>query len=114
MQIPAKQSTLKLTHFGRKSGKPFHVTIWFCEIDGGLWIGSLDEDRNWVRNLRGSGKGRVDFGSGPVDVRAEAVVAQADQARYRDAVATKYPLLSRLVGLMVRGKTRAVFRLTPA
>lgn len=114
MKIPARQSTLKLTHFGRKSGKPFDVTIWFCEIDGGLWIGSLDVERNWVRNLRAAGKARVDFGSGAIDVRAEFVEGEADRNRYRDAVAAKYPILSRLIGLMVRGKTRAVFRLHEA
>lgn len=114
MKIPARQSTLKLTHFGRKSGKAFDVTIWFCEIDGGLWIGSLDVERNWVRNLRKAGRARVDFGSGPVDVRPEFVEDEADKLRYRDAVASKYPILSRLIGLMVRGKTRAVFRLHEA
>lgn len=113
MNIPA-QSTLKLTHFGRKSGKAFDVTIWFAEIDGGLWIGSLDESRNWVRNLRSTGRARVDFGSGPIEVAAESVGDATDQQRYREAVAAKYPVLSRIIGLFVRGKTRAVFRLRPA
>ena len=114
MKIPTKQSTLKLTHFGRKSGKPFDVTIWFAEIDRGLWIGSLDEDRAWVRNLRATGKGRVDFGSGPVDVLAETVTGEGDKARYSDAVVRKYPVMARVLRLLVRGKKRAVFRLTPA
>lgn len=112
--IPAAQSTLKLTHFGRKSGKPFQVTIWFAVIDGGLWIGSLDVNRNWVRNLRASRKGRVDFGQGPVDVVTEFVEDATDKERYREAVAAKYPILSRLVGLFVRGGTRAVFRVRSA
>jgi len=113
VNIPTAQSTLKLTHFGRKSGKAFQVTIWFAELDGTLWIGSLDVDRNWVRNLRSTGRGRVDFGSGAQDVAAEFVDNEADKLRYRDAVASKYPILSRLIGLFVRGKTRAVFRLRP-
>lgn len=114
MNIPSGQSTLKLTHFGRKSGKSFQVTIWFAEIDGMLWIGSLDVDRNWVRNLRSTGRARVDFGSGARDVTAEFVENEAEKLRYRDAVASKYPILSRIIGLFVRGKTRAVFRLRPA
>ncbi len=112
MNIPAR-STLKLTHFGRKSGKAFDVTIWFAEIDGSLWIGSLDEARGWVRNLRSSGRARVDFGLGPIEVAAERADAAEDHRRYREAVAAKYPVLSRLVGLFVRGKKRAVFRLRP-
>lgn len=114
MNIPAAQSTLKLTHFGRKSGKAFDVTIWFTVIDGELWIGSLDEARNWVRNLRSTGRARVNFGAGAEDVAVEFVGSDADRQRYAAAVAAKYPVLSRIIGLFVRGKTRAVFRLRPA
>jgi len=114
MKIPAAQSTLKLTHYGRKSGKPFDVTIWFTVIDGDLWIGSLDEARNWVRNLRSGGRARVNFGAGPEDVAAEFLDNDADRQRYAAAAAAKYPVLSRLIGLFVRGKKRAVFRLRPA
>jgi len=114
VKIPSGKSTLKLTHFGRRSGKTFQVTIWFAEIDAVLWIGSLDVERNWVRNLRSTGRGRVDFGEGAQDVVAEFVENEAEKNRYRDAVAAKYPVLSRIVGLFARGKTRAVFRLRPA
>ncbi|HXC51803.1 MAG TPA: nitroreductase/quinone reductase family protein [Candidatus Limnocylindrales bacterium] len=110
MNIPAKKSTLKLTHFGRKSGKPFDVTIWFVVIGGELWIGSLDESRNWVKNLRATGRARIDFGSGPQDVVTEFCDGAHDKARYREAIASKYPVLSRIIGLFVRGKTNAVFR----
>ena len=114
MKIPAGQGTLKLTHFGRKSGKPFDVTIWFAEIDGDLWIGSLDDDRGWVRNLLATGRGRVDFGSGPVDVKAEMVASEDDRARYSAAVKKKYPVMSRVLNLVVRKGRRVAFRLTPA
>jgi deazaflavin-dependent oxidoreductase (nitroreductase family) len=113
MQIP-KQSTLKLTHFGRRSGKPFDVTIWFIDAGGELWIGSLDVSRNWVRNLRATGKGKISFGDGTRDVSAEFLTDAGDLARYRAAVAAKYPVLSRIIGLFVRGKTPAVFRLRDA
>ena len=114
MEIPWTKSTLKLTHYGRKSGKPFDVTIWFTEIGGELWIGSLDEDRGWVRNLRATGRARVDFGAGAEDVVTEIRDDAADKACYRVAVAAKYPVLSRVIGLFVRGKTTAVFRVHPA
>ena len=114
MTIPEHQSTLKLTHYGRRSAAPYKVTIWFAVIDGGLWIGSLDSDRNWVRNLRSGGRGLVDFGNGPEPVAAGFVDNDADRERYRAAIAAKYPVLSRIVGLFARGKQRAVFRLKPA
>ena len=114
MKIPAKQSTLKLTHYGRRSGKAFEVTIWFTLIDDELWIGSLDVTRNWVKNLRGSGKALIDFGDGPQPVVPEFMDSEADLERYRAAVAAKYPVLHRIIGLFGRGKTRAQFRLRPA
>ena len=114
MTIPQNQSTVKLTHFGRRSGNPFQVTIWFAVIDGELWIGSLDVTRGWVRNLRANGRARVDFGQGPADFRAEFLQEEGQKLRYRDAVAAKYPVLSRIIGLFVHGKERAAFRLRPA
>ncbi len=111
--IPEQQSTLKLTHFGRKSGKLFDVTIWFVTIDGELWIGSLDEDRNWVRNLRANSRARVNFGGGVTEMHAEARRGVADLDRFRAAVQKKYPLLSRIIGLFVRNKKQAAFRLVP-
>jgi len=113
MTVPEYQSTLKLTHFGRRSATPYEVTIWFARIDGRLWIGSLDENKNWVRNLRAGGRARVDFGKGPETVAAEFRDNDADRNRYRDAIAAKYPFLSRVIGLFSRGKKRAVFLLTP-
>ncbi|HEY2775420.1 MAG TPA: nitroreductase/quinone reductase family protein [Candidatus Binatia bacterium] len=113
MMIPHYQSTLKLTHYGRKTANVYHVTIWFVEIDDELWIGSLDENRSWVRNLRATGRGAVDFGEGANNVSVEPIT-QADLQRFRDAVAKKYPMLSRLIGLFVRGKTQAAFRVRVA
>jgi len=113
VEIPAGKATLKLTHFGRRSGKEFKVTIWFAQIDGELWIGSLDGARNWVKNLRASGRCRVDFGRGPVDVSAEFLDDEVLKGRYRDAVAAKYPILSRVIALFVRDGKRVVFRLKP-
>lgn len=113
LEIPS-QSTLVLTHFGRRSGKPFDVTIWFADVGGELWIGSLDVDRNWVRNVAASGRGRIDFGGGAFDVRIDPVDDEAGKARYREAIAKKHPILSRVISLFVRGKTPAVFRVAAA
>jgi deazaflavin-dependent oxidoreductase (nitroreductase family) len=113
MTFPQTKSTLKLTHFGRLSAKPYEVTIWFTQVDGELWIGSLDIERSWVRNLRHGGRARIDFGQGPEDVAAEFLDNDADRERYAQAIAAKYPILSRVIGLFVRGKRRAVFRITP-
>jgi deazaflavin-dependent oxidoreductase (nitroreductase family) len=114
MRIPESQGTLTLTHFGRKSGKAYHVTIWFVDIDGELWIGSMESDKDWVRNLRGTGKGAIDFGQGEQQVVAEFTDDPARTARHKAAVLKKYPVMSRLLSIFGIGKKRVAFRLTPA
>ena len=115
MRIPESQGTLKLTHFGRKSAKAYYVTIWFVDLDGELWIGSVDGHKNWVKNLRGTGKGAIDFGQGEIQVTAEYTEDPAVTARHKAAVIRKYPIMGRIIdGLFGRGKKRVAFRLTKA
>jgi deazaflavin-dependent oxidoreductase (nitroreductase family) len=95
--------TVRLTHYGRKSGKPFEVTIWFTKLDGELWIGSMNADRNWVHNLRANGKAMLDFGGGPQTMRAIWIDDAKLIARYDDAIVAKYPFWSRIIALLVRG-----------
>jgi len=105
--------TVRLTHYGRKSGKPYGVTIWFVKIDGATWIGSLSTERGWVKNLRATGKAALDFGGGPRPVRAVWVDGAGGVTRYEAAVREKYPITSRILGRLIRG-TRCAFRLEPA
>jgi len=104
--------TVRLTHYGRTSGKPYGVTIWFVNIDGTTWIGSLSTERAWVKNLRATGKAALDFGDGPRPVRAVWVDGANGVERYENAVRQKYPIVSRLLGRLVRG-TRCAFLLEP-
>jgi deazaflavin-dependent oxidoreductase (nitroreductase family) len=46
------RQTLKLTHYGRKSGRPYDVTIWYLVDDERLYLVSANADRNWVRNVK--------------------------------------------------------------
>jgi deazaflavin-dependent oxidoreductase (nitroreductase family) len=115
MRIPESQGTLKLTHFGRKSEKAYYVTIWFVEMEGDLWIGSVDGNKNWVRNLRATGKGAIDFGQGEIQVTAEFTDDPGVTARHKAAVLKKYPIMGRLIdGLFGRNKKRIAFRLREA
>ena len=102
MTIP-EQGTMKLTHYGRKSGNSFHTTIWFVENAGELWIGSLDENRSWVKNLRATGKAKIDFGKGAEAVSVEFLDEDSARERHAAAIAAKYPVLSRVIGLFGRG-----------
>ena len=46
------RQTLSLTHYGRKSGRPYEVTIWYLVYDGRLYLVSANAARNWVRNVK--------------------------------------------------------------
>ena len=46
------RQTLSLTHYGRKSGRPYEVTIWYLVDKDGLYLVSANAARNWVRNVK--------------------------------------------------------------
>jgi deazaflavin-dependent oxidoreductase (nitroreductase family) len=96
---PQGNSVAVLTHFGRASGKAYRVKIWWVEIDGELWIGSLDTTRGWVRNIRATGRAEIDRGRGAERVTCEPVTNPAEIVRFRAAVKRKYPITSRLLAL---------------
>jgi deazaflavin-dependent oxidoreductase (nitroreductase family) len=110
---PKGDSVAILTHFGRASGKPYHVKIWWVEVDGALWIGSLDASRAWVRNVRSGGRAEIDRGRGVEHILCEPVTAPAEIAKFRAAVKHKYPILSRLLALFFERESIA-FRTRPA
>jgi len=113
MDIP-KRWSVELTHFGRKSGKPFKLSVWFVEIDGRLWVGTRDAERNWVKNLRATGRAELDFGTGPHPLRCTEATSAEDQRRFEQAILAKHPIAGRIINAMARGKTPSCFRLEPA
>jgi deazaflavin-dependent oxidoreductase (nitroreductase family) len=46
------KQTLRLTHYGRKSGRPYEVTIWYLVDSDRLYLVSANAARNWVRNVK--------------------------------------------------------------
>ena len=118
MKIPAGKQ-LRLIHTGRSSGKEFSVTVWYAQLDGDLWVGSLDDSRNWVRNMRASGRVKVDFGDGPIQCECKWADDEGWERgpetgqRFRDAIQAKYPLMSRVIRLLQRGGNPVACRLRP-
>jgi deazaflavin-dependent oxidoreductase (nitroreductase family) len=60
-RVAGKQTT-RLTHFGRKTGKPHEVTIWFVLDGDKLYIGTANVNRQWVRNVQKTPKIRLSIG----------------------------------------------------
>jgi deazaflavin-dependent oxidoreductase (nitroreductase family) len=86
----ARRHTLSLTHHGRRTGKPYTVTIWFV-VDGDIvWIESADVRRQWTRNVRARPEVEIAIG----DERFVGTVTPVDDpatlVRAVDLLAAKY------------------------
>ena len=57
-RIAAKR-TLSLTHYGRKSGEPYQVTIWFVVEGEKIYLSTANVERQWVQNVRKTSEVRV-------------------------------------------------------
>jgi hypothetical protein len=112
MQIP-RQWSVVLTHFGRKSGKRFQLRVWYVEIDGRVWVGTQDTTRNWACNLRATRRVEIDFGTLPITCTATEGTDPTMLERFRAAIHSKHPVMSRLIELMSRGKHPCCFCLEP-
>jgi len=58
----AAQQTVRLTHYGRNSGKPHEVTIWFAADRDRVYLGTASVNRQWVRNVQKTRFVRGDVG----------------------------------------------------
>ena len=43
--------TLRLTHYGRKTGQPHEVTIWFLFDGERMYLATANVNRQWVKNV---------------------------------------------------------------
>ncbi|HUK89978.1 MAG TPA: hypothetical protein VLZ81_06225 [Blastocatellia bacterium] len=51
MKPLAGRQTLKLTHYGRKSGKAYEVTIWFVAAGDTVYLATMNVNRQCVRAM---------------------------------------------------------------
>ena len=105
-------STITLRHRGRKSGELYEVQVWAATLDGTLYVASLDDSRNWVRNLRAAGS----VGLLEADQeRSYAVTEVNDEAlmlRFRRQTRRDHPFAARLLPFFNRGTRPVLFKLT--
>lgn len=98
------RSTLTLTHYGRKTGKPYRVKLWYVPMGEEIWVGSLDATRAWVRNVRARGRAEIDLGEGPRTVTCRAITGRQDRERLSCAIQARHPIMSRILRYFVRGE----------
>lgn len=51
-QLLATTTTVDLTTFGARSGRPVRIEIWFWEVDGRYFVTGTPGPRDWYANVR--------------------------------------------------------------
>jgi deazaflavin-dependent oxidoreductase (nitroreductase family) len=96
--VVGKQTT-KLTHYGRKTGNPHEVTIWFVLDDERLYIGSANVNRQWVRNVQKTPKIKLSMGGETFEGNARFLTDRAEHERAMAAIRRKYWMFRPILGL---------------
>jgi len=95
----AGKSTLILTHYGRKSGKPYDVKIWFVVDGERVIIGTANVERQWVRNVQKNPRIKLSVGGENFDAEARFLADPAERDRAVAAVVRKYWMYSPVFAL---------------
>ena len=97
-RVAGKQTTT-LTHYGRKTGKPHEVTIWFVLDNDKLYIGTANVNRQWVRNVQQTPQIRLSVGVERFDGDARFLTDRAEHERAMAAIRRKYWMFRPLIAL---------------
>jgi deazaflavin-dependent oxidoreductase (nitroreductase family) len=84
------QGECRITTKGRKSGNPHSVPVWFAVEGDVLYLSTLDDTRDWVKNALANPAVTVAFGDLTVTGRFRDVTDTELDARVRDALRDKY------------------------
>ncbi len=97
-RVAGKQTTT-LTHYGRKTGKPHEVTIWFVLDGDRLYIGTANVNRQWVRNVQKTPKVRLSIAGETFDGNARFLTDHAEHERAMAAIRQKYWMFRPLIAV---------------
>ena len=86
----AEKQTTRLTHYGRKTGKPDEVTIWFVLDDDKLYLGTANVNRQCVRNVQKTPNITLSMGGETFDGNARFLTDRAEHGRAMAAIRRKY------------------------
>jgi deazaflavin-dependent oxidoreductase (nitroreductase family) len=93
------RQTLTLTHYGRKSEKPYDVTIWFAVEGDKVYIGTANVNRQWVRNVQKTPRIRLAVGGERFEGEARFLAERAERERAMAAIRRKYWMYRPLIAL---------------
>jgi deazaflavin-dependent oxidoreductase (nitroreductase family) len=95
----AARRTTTLTHYGRKTGKPHEVTIWFVVDGDKVYLGSANVNRQWVRNVQKTPQIRLSIGGETFEGTARFLTDRAEHERAMAAIRRKYWMYRPLIAL---------------
>lgn len=84
------RQTLRLTHYGRKTGRPYEVTIWYLVDDDRLYLVSANAARNWVRNVKARPAISLRVGDEVFDGNVRAITDAQEREKVNGLVERKY------------------------
>ena len=99
LKAVAGRQTLTLTHCGRKSGKPYDVTIWFVVDGDKVYIGTANVNRQWVRNVQKTPRVKLSIGAETFDGTARFLTDRAEHQRAMAAIRRKYWMYRPVIAL---------------
>ena len=97
-RVAGKQTTI-LTHYGRKTGKPHEVTIWFVLDGDTLYIGTANVNRQWVRNVQKTPRIKMSIGGQTFEGNARLLTDRTEHERAMAAIQRKYWMFSPFIAL---------------
>jgi deazaflavin-dependent oxidoreductase (nitroreductase family) len=95
----AGKQTTRLTHYGRKTGKPHEVTIWFVLDDDRLYIGTASVNRQWVPNVQKTPQVKLFIGGENFSGTARFLTDRAEHERAMAAIRRKYWMFRPILAL---------------
>lgn len=93
----AARATMRLTHCGRKTGKPYEVTIWFALDRNKLYIGTANVNRQWVRNVQKTPQVKLRIGEEQFEGSARFLTDRIEHERAMGAIRRKYWLFRPII-----------------
>lgn len=90
LRLVAKRQTTVLTHYGRKTGKPYQVTILFVLDRDRLYIGTANVNHQWVRNVQKTPQVTLSIGTRDFQGTARFLTERSEHERAMAAIRRKY------------------------
>jgi deazaflavin-dependent oxidoreductase (nitroreductase family) len=104
------RQTLSLTHYGRKSGRPYEVTIWYLVDNDGMYLVSANAARSWVRNVKARPAISLRVGNEVFNGNVRAITDKNERDKVNGLTMSKYwyvaPMLRTGQFLMSMGMVR--------